>query len=277
MSRTDSGSAEFRVRTADGREIPLATVAEVSFEPGVVSLTRRDRLSSITVGAEAPKDARKDIMRDLDQSFFPAFDKAYPTVSRRAVGEAEGEAEFLGEIGRLLIIAIGGMYFLLAVVFRSYSQPALILSAIPFAVMGAIVGHWIFGTAFALFSYLGAIAAMGVVVNDNVVLVDRINLMRSEGKSAFDAAYEGTVSRFRQIFLTSVTEFIGLSPMIFEKAAIAQFLKPMALALAYGVLLCMPVTLILTPCFYLIGRDVRNAVAWIVGLYLPAPKAHPAE
>ena len=268
---------DFRVRTADGREIPLATVAEISFEPGVVSLTRRDRLSSITVEAEAPKDARKDIMRDLNDSFFPAFDKAYPTVTRRAVGEAEGEAQFLSEIFRLLVIAVGGMYFLLAVVFRSYAQPALILSAIPFAVMGAIAGHYVFGTAFALFSYLGAIAAMGVVVNDNVVLVDRINQMRSEGMNAFDAAYDGAVSRFRQIFLTSVTEFIGLSPMIFEQAAIAQFLKPMAIALAYGVLLCMPVTLILTPCFYLVGRDLKNAVLWVTRLYAPAPRPRPAE
>lgn len=170
-----------------------------------------------------------------------------------------------------------GMYFLLAVVFRSYVQPALILSAIPFAVMGAIIGHFIFGASFAMFSYLGAIAAMGVVVNDNVVLVDRINQMRADGMSAYEAAYEGTVSRFRQIFLTSVTEFIGLSPMIFEKAAIAQFLKPMALALAYGVLICMPVTLVLTPCFYLIGKDVKDAVTWVIRLYAPAPKVRPAE
>ncbi|NWG70050.1 MAG: efflux RND transporter permease subunit [Parvularculaceae bacterium] len=268
---------DFRVRTADGREIPLSTVAEISFEPGVVSLMRRDRKSSINVEAEAPRDARKEILSNLEAEFFPAFDKKYPTVARRAVGEAEAEAQFLSEIARLLILAVMGMYFLLAVVFRSYVQPALILSAIPFAVMGAIIGHLIFGASFAMFSYLGAIAAMGVVVNDNVVLVDRINQMRAEGMSAFEAAYQGTVSRFRQIFLTSVTEFIGLSPMIFEKAAIAQFLKPMALALAYGVLICMPVTLILTPCFYLIGKDVKDGVKWISRLYAPTRKAQPAE
>lgn len=268
---------DFRVRAPDGREIPLSTVAEISFEPGVVSLMRRDRRSSINVEAEAPRDARKEIMSDLESNFFPAFDKKYPTVTRRAVGEAEAEAQFLSEVSRLLILAVMGMYFLLAVVFRSYVQPALILSAIPFAVMGAIIGHFIFGASFAMFSYLGAIAAMGVVVNDNVVLVDRINQMRADGMSAYEAAYEGTVSRFRQIFLTSVTEFIGLSPMIFEKAAIAQFLKPMALALAYGVLICMPVTLVLTPCFYLIGKDVKDAVTWVIRLYAPAPKVRPAE
>jgi multidrug efflux pump subunit AcrB len=269
---------QFRVRTADGREIPLSTVATFTFEPGVVSLTRRDRLSSITVEAEAPRDARQEIMRSLEADFFPAFAKNYPTVSRRSVGEAEAEAEFFAEIFRYLMLAFFGMYALLAIVFRSYTQPILIMSAIPFAVMGAIAGHFIFDTPFALFSYLGAIAAMGVVVNDNVVLVDRINQMRAEGRDADEAAYEGAVSRFRQIFLTSVTEFIGLTPMMFERAAIAQFLKPMAIALAYGVLICMPVTLILTPCFYLIGRDIKQGAIGLFRLYVPArPAARAAE
>jgi multidrug efflux pump subunit AcrB len=269
---------DFRIRPPGGGEIPLSSVAEASFEPGVVGLDRRDRLRSIMVEAEAARDARPIIMKGLNENYFPSFERKYPTVSRRALGEAEAQEEFNTEIIRLLVLASFGMYALLAIVFRSYTEPILIMSAMPFALTGAIVGHAIFGTSFGLFSYLGAIAAMGVVVNDNVVLVDRINLMRKEqGLDAFQAAYEGTVSRFRQIFLTSVTEFIGLSPMIFERAAIAQFLMPMALALAYGVLLCMPVTLILTPCFYLIGRDIRDAAGWLLQRTLGMARVRPAE
>ncbi len=262
--RSLSSLEEFRIRTADGREIPLSSVAETNFDEGVTGLDRRQRQRSIMVDAEADREARADITRDLEENFFPQFDARYPTVSRRDLGEAESQKEFFAEILRLLTFAFFGMYTLLAIVFRSYAQPALIMSAIPFAMVGAIVGHGAFGTGFGLFSYLGAIAAMGVVVNDNVVLIDKMNQFREKGENAYNAALDAGVSRFRQIFLTSVTEFIGLAPMIFEEAAIAQFLKPMALSLAFGVLLCMPVTLILSPCLYLIGKDIKDntSKAW---------------
>ncbi len=259
--RSLSSLDNFRVRTADGREIPLASVAETRFDEGVTGLDRRQRQRSILVEAEADREARAEIMRDLEAGYFPRFDANYPTVTREDIGDAESEAEFYSEIGRLLLLAVLGMYILLAIVFRSYALPALILSAIPFAIVGAIVGHGAFSVSFGLFSALGAIAAMGVVVNDNVVLIDKMNQFRDEGEEAFAAALDSGVSRFRQIFLTSVTEFIGLMPMIFEQAAIAQFLKPMALSLAFGVLLCMPVTLILTPCLYMIGRDIKQLVS----------------
>jgi multidrug efflux pump subunit AcrB len=150
------------------------------------------------------------------------------------------------------------MYMLLAIVFKSYWQPTLIMSAIPFAFVGAAVGHFMFNQPFALFSWLGMVAAMGVIVNDNVVLVDKANQFRDQGADSFTAVTDAGVSRFRQIFLTSVTEFVGLAPMIFEMATIAQFLKPMAIALAFGVLLAMPATLILTPVLYMIGKDVKS-------------------
>jgi multidrug efflux pump subunit AcrB len=249
---------DFRVRTTDGREIPLSAVAEVSFDQGVTGLDRRQRQRSIMIEAEADKQASAGILKELEQSYFKDFDARYRTVSRESMGEAESQQEFLNEIFRLMTIAFFAMYALLAIVFRSYAQPALILSAIPFALVGAIVGHGIFGASFGLFSYLGAIAAMGVVVNDNVVLIDKMNQFREEDEAAFETAIDAGVSRFRQIFLTSVTEFIGLAPMLFEQAVVAQFLKPMALSLAFGVLICMPVTLILTPCLYVIGADVKK-------------------
>jgi multidrug efflux pump subunit AcrB len=165
------------------------------------------------------------------------------------------------------IIALFCIFFVLAVTFRSYAQPALIMSVIPFAFVGAVVAHWITGTSFALFSWLGMIAAIGVVVNDNVVLMDRANRLREEGARAFDAIHGASVSRFRQIFLTSITEFVGLMPMLLENATIAQFLKPMALSLAFGVFLSMPATLYLTPALYMIGTDINRFFGWLKRLY----------
>ncbi|NDC57409.1 MAG: efflux RND transporter permease subunit [Alphaproteobacteria bacterium] len=217
-------------------------------------------MRSILVEAEAPDEARAQIMRALETSgFFKELEARHPGISRKAIGEAEAQKEFFEELSALGLMALFAMYALLAVVFRSYWQPALIMSVIPFAFVGAAIGHFMFGTSFALFSWLGMIAAMGVIVNDNVVLVDKANQLRAEGHDAFSGVTEAGVSRFRQIFLTSITEFIGLAPMIFEMATIAQFLKPMALSLAFGVLMAMPATLIMTPVLYMIGKDVKSA------------------
>ncbi len=357
--RTLESLGSFRIRTADGREVPLASVATWEFAPGVTGLDRRQRMSSILVTADLVNaEARQDIMRTLDREFWPSFEARYATVSRRAIGEAEGQAEFMANLTRLMLLAFAAIYFLLAVTFRSYAQPIMILCVIPFSIVGALLGHLVFGVSFALFSWLGMIAAIGVVVNDNVVLVDRCNQirgyfamrvkragtaplleeggwepheitlpdgqvleyvgiapdlepheemiiagaeknfqsgpieLRSSSQMRWDssehreraqdleglgfqvmrvkaeqAITEASVSRFRQIFLTSVTEFVGTSPMILENAAIVQFLKPMVLSLAFGVLLCMPATLILTPAFYMIGIDIKRVTLGLFGFY----------
>jgi Cu/Ag efflux pump CusA len=321
-------------------------------------------MRSIMVEAETPPEERAKITQELEQDFFPQLETKYPTITRRALGEQEAQQEFMGELGLYGIMCACVMFFLLAVVFRAYMQPLLIMSVIPFAFIGATVGHYIFGASFALFSVMGMVAAMGVVVNDNVVLVDRANQIRgyfamrkkrggapapegspdieeistptgetweivkiaevvelhadliqaSVAKGFRDAPIElrssrqmfwekselrektqaleaigfmpmrvraapgiieASISRFRQIFLTSVTEFIGLMPMLLENAAIVQFLKPMAIGLAFGVLFCMPVTLILTPVLYMIGVEVKGWILWAWGSKQPRPV--PAE
>jgi|CXWL01.1.fsa_nt_gi multidrug efflux pump subunit AcrB len=357
--RTLESLGSFRVRTADGREVPLAAVATWEFAPGVIGLDRRQRQSSLLITADlVNSEARQEIMRTMEREYFPAFDARYSTVSRRAIGEAEGQAEFMAQLGQLMLLAFGGIFFLLAVTFRSYWQPVMILSVIPFALVGAILGHLLFGVSMALFSWLGVIAAIGVVVNDNVVLVDRCNQIRgffamrlrragnpgipaeegleiteftgpdgqvydfvaiqedlephaefiTEGmQSQFEhgpievmsthamhgekgeyrersemleqlgfrimrvkaerGIVEASISRFRQIFLTSITEFVGTAPMLLENATIVQFLKPMVLSLAFGVLLCMPATLILTPAFYMIGHDIKRVTGGMFRFY----------
>ncbi|MBK8544296.1 MAG: efflux RND transporter permease subunit [Caulobacteraceae bacterium] len=355
--RTLESLGSFRIRTSDGREVPLASVATWEFAPGVTGLDRRQRQSSILVTADLVNaEGRAEIMRTLDTDYWPAFEGRFSSVSRRAIGEAEGQQEFMNEFITLMTMAFAAIYFLLAVTFRSYAQPLMILCVIPFAIVGALLGHLMFGISFALFSWLGMIAAIGVVVNDNVVLVDRCNQIRGyfalrmkgsgqalpeEGEwkphditlpngqvveyvgiapdlepheemiaagaeSGFQRGpielktsaqmndgpeyreraeqleamgfqvmrvkaeagiTEASVSRFRQIFLTSVTEFIGTSPMILENAAIVQFLKPMVISLAFGVLICMPATLILTPVFYMIGLDFKRIFGGLFGFY----------
>jgi multidrug efflux pump subunit AcrB len=160
------------------------------------------------------------------------------------------------------------IYALLAIPFKSYLQPLIVISVIPFGIGGAIYGHLInfqnLGTPqdLSLLSLLGIIAMSGVVVNDSLVLVDRINRLRNEGMSVFDAVHVGGSQRFRAIILTSITTFVGLVPILMEKSLQAQFLIPMATSLAFGVLFATFITLLLVPCTYLILEDFKSLFAW---------------
>jgi len=156
------------------------------------------------------------------------------------------------------MIAFFSMYALIAIAFRSYFLPLLVMTAIPFGFMGAVYGHLIFGVSMALFSYFGIGAAAGVVVNDNLVLVDLIGRLREKGSDAVDAVVEAGVTRFRPILLTSVTTFVGLMPIMAERSTDAQFLKPAVLALAFGVAFALFVTLLMVPALYCIGEDIKH-------------------
>jgi multidrug efflux pump subunit AcrB len=159
-----------------------------------------------------------------------------------------------------MFLAMLVIYGLMAIPFRSYWQPLLILSAIPFGVMGGIIGHFLLGLQISIFSLMGVIACAGVVVNDNLVLIDRINQLRGEGKDVATALLQGAEDRFRPIILTSMTTFIGLLPIMAETSVQAQFLIPMVTSLAFGVLLATGVTLILVPSLYFVGERIRARV-----------------
>jgi multidrug efflux pump subunit AcrB len=249
---------EFRIRTPMGDSVPLASVAEFEVGAGVQRIERRDGQRVIYVTADVTADAMSTIGKDMRENFIPSLEQKYPTVKFGQGGSQEEEAEFLGEIQALYIVAMFMMYALIAVAFRSYWLPMLIMTAIPFGFMGAIYGHLLFGIPLALFSYFGIGAAAGVVVNDNLVLVDYIGRLREQGKSAVEAVIESGVNRFRPILLTTVTTFVGLMPIMAERATSAQFLKPAVLSLAFGVLFALFVTLLLVPALYMIGDDWRN-------------------
>ena len=161
------------------------------------------------------------------------------------------------------------MYTMLAVAFRSYWQPLLILVAMPFAFVGAIFGHAVLGLTMAIFSYFGIAAAAGVVVNDNLVLMDYCNRLRDQGMAPADAIIEAGVARFRPILLTSVTTIVGLMPMMLERSMQAAFLKPVVVALTFGVFFAFFVTLLMVPSLYGIGLDINafygRVKKWIRG------------
>jgi len=250
-----------RIRTADGREVPLAAVAEASFAPGINRINRRERQRTVTVSAElSDRDAAQTIREDLEENFFSDWRERYPGISTGAIGEAEGEAEFLQEIMGLQLIMFGLMYVLLAVAFRSYFEPIAIMTAIPFAFAGAVFGHALLDVNLALFSFFGMGAAAGIVINDNLVLVDFVNRLRERGVGAMQALVDAGVQRFRPILLTTVTTFIGVLPMIAERSTSAQFLKPMVISLGFAVVFALFLTLLLVPSLYAIGVDIRRLI-----------------
>jgi len=246
----------FRVRTSDGRELPLLSVANLEYAPGINRIARWNGNRASRVSADLKENVRDDIMKDLDENFFPEWEKRYPGIIRGAVGQAEGEKRFIKEVMGLYLIAFFAMYTMLAVAFRSYWQPILILIAMPYAFLGAIFGHAMLGMTMAIFSYFGIAAAAGVVVNDNLVLMDYCNRLRDKGMSAADAVVEAGVIRFRPILLTSVTTIVGLTPMMLERSIQAAFLQPIVVALAFGVFFAFFVTLLMVPSLYGIGLDI---------------------
>ena len=255
-----------RVRTVDGREIPITEIAEFEFAPGINRILRRNRIRSVSVYAEVSGDGgRGQIMDAMEEDFWPEFERRFPDVTRGEAGGFEQEQEFFAEIGRLVLMAILAMYILLAVAFRSYAQPILLMMALPFAYCGAVFGLWIFDTPMALFSFFGIAAAAGVVINDNLVLIDFVNRRRDEGAGAIQALVDGGVSRFRPILLTSVTTFVGILPLIAERSVQAQFLKPMVVALGSAVAFALFVSLLMVPALYAVGVEIGRVFRWTWG------------
>ncbi len=263
--RIDRESLDFlnsiRVRTTDGRELPLETVADLRFEKGTNRILRRERQRAVIVSAEVVTERIDEIREDLKENFFPTFEKSHPEVKRGNIGRAQGEAEFQAELFTLLAIALGFAYFLIAVSFKSYFEPFLILfAAIPFCYCGMIVGHLVMGASVSVLSLLGMFAAAGVAVNDNLVLLDYVQRLREKGMDGAEAMVEACTRRFRPILLTSLTTFVGLLPLLMERSLQAQWLIPIGISLAFGVFFALFVTLFLVPALYGIGADIRRSV-----------------
>ncbi len=206
----------------------------------------------------------------------PGLIHQYPGMSYSFDGESRERAESFAALRIGGIIVLLGIYAMLAIPFKSYSQPLIVMAIIPFSIMGALLGHMIMGATFSIMSAFGLLAMAGVVVNDSLVMVHYINRKRAEGLPLLEAVRNAGGARFRPILLTSLTTFGGIMPTMFEKSTQAQFVVPMGISLAWGVLFATFITLFLVPICYLILEDIKGAFSnywnWQTGRK-PEPKA----
>lgn len=252
---------EFRVRTGDGREVPLDSVAEAEYGSVPSAIIRTDGKRSVTVSADLLDDSTSvaQVSEALDRYFDEQVRPLYPRVSFDLDGAEKDRQEFENEFNRVMWMVVLGIFGLIAIQFRSYWQPLLVLTAVPFGLAGAVVGHLVLNLELSIMSLCGMLAAVGVVVNDNLVLIDRINHLRNEGWDAYKAVIQASKDRFRPIVLTSITTFFGLMPILLERSTQAKFLIPTAVSLSWGVISATFVTLLLVPCLYLLGENTK---AW---------------
>ncbi len=238
-----------RVRTPVGTEVPFAHVADVTVGYGYASIERssEQRIVSVTADIDEKIANADEVNRDLAARILPALIEDYPGLRYSYEGEQRERADSFASLGRGFIIAMFAIYALLAVPFRSYTQPLVVMSAIPFGMIGAVWGHVLMGLDLALLSMFGIVALSGVVVNDSLVLLSFYNELRRQGKTVDEALVEAGCQRFRPILLTSLTTFFALLPMILEKSVQAQFLIPMAVSLGFGILFATTIILIGVP------------------------------
>jgi multidrug efflux pump subunit AcrB len=190
-------------------------------------------------------------------------------------GEGKEQKESLADVRKGFVIALFCIYALLAVPFKSFSQPLVVMAAIPFGIVGAIIGHLLMGFNISIISLFGIVGLSGVVVNDSLVLIDRVNRLRKQGLGVRDAVTQAGAMRFRAIVLTSLTTFAGLTPMLLERSIQAQFLIPMAVSLGFGVLAATVITLILIPCGYVILDDFNMLISGRRAKEQTAARHHP--
>jgi multidrug efflux pump subunit AcrB len=256
------------ITAPNGTQVPFNEVGQVVSGKSPSVINRLDRKRTVNVTADVNKETINMAAVNADMSVF--LDQLIGPVSGVSYefgGEAEEQRESFGTLFYGLIAVLFVIYALLAIPFKSYAQPAIVMSIIPFSPAGAIVGHWIMNMNLTILSLMGMLALTGVVVNDSLVLVDYINKKRAQGMALLEAVTKAGMARFRPVLLTSLTTFVGLMPLIFEKSTQAQFLIPMAVSLGFGIMFATFMTLFLIPVNYLILEDGINYLKKSVGMH----------
>jgi multidrug efflux pump subunit AcrB len=251
-----------RIRTATGVEVPLMSVADVAFAPGYSTITRTDgmRRVAVSAGVDTHKANANEIFAELSAHYFPDLKNRYPGVYVALQGEQKKMRESFGSLIIGFPLAVLGIFIVIATMFRSYAQPFVIMFTVPFGIIGAILGHLLLGYDLSMMSMFGMVALTGVVVNDAIVLIERVNENFAGGMPFFDAILKGGARRFRAIFLTTLSTVGGLTPLILETDFQAKFLIPMALSIAAGVAFATVLTLVLVPSLMAILNDFRLLV-----------------
>jgi multidrug efflux pump subunit AcrB len=249
------------VRTPAGGYVPLARVARLDSGHAYTTITRRDGRRTVSVKANVePIKSLPQVTQTLDNDVLPALLEKYPGLSTEYQGRQADARESMQALMQSFIVVLVVLYAALALPLQSYAQPAVVMVAIPFGIIGAFLGHLIMGYGLSIVSMMGILALTGVVVNDTLILIDYANHKRHEGANAGEAIVAAGMRRFRPILLTTITTFGGLAPMIFETSIQARFLIPMAISLGYGILFATFISLALIPALYLILEDLDTLV-----------------
>jgi len=229
----------------------------VQKDEGFTAINRRDGRRVINVSMDIePKGAVNQVMNALRNEELPQLRKDYPGITWSFEGSDAEMRQATSSLWGSFGLALAVIYSLLAIAFRGYIQPLIVLVAIPFGIVGAVLGHILLGYELSLVSLMGVIALSGVVINDSLIMIDYANRFRGN-RSAFEAISQAGLRRFRPILLTTLTTFGGLMPLIFEKSLQAQYIIPMAISLGFGILFSTAIILVLVPCLYLILEDIR--------------------
>ena len=263
-----------RVRLDDGTVVPLSVIATMTPDVQQKQVVRIDGLRALTVSASVDSDVitATELVNYLNENFVPTLSRQYQDLSLHFAGEAEQQEETQSSMESVFILALISIYALLAIPLKSYVQPLIIMTAIPFGIVGAVLGHWSNGLMLSILSLNGILALSGVVVNDSLLLVSRYNALKEAGMRVQEAVIEACSSRLRAVLLTSITTFLGLYPILGETSIQAQFLIPAAASLGYGILFATAITLVLIPALLLIYEDVaqlgkktKDAAAQVAG------------
>jgi multidrug efflux pump subunit AcrB len=250
---------DFQVRTSTGTFVPMNEVVNFVKGRAYTSIQRRDGRRVVTVTANVvPNRESNQVIAALKESVLPKLCEEFRGLTYSFEGRRADMRDALSVLKLGFVFALIGIYILLAIPFKSYFQPAIVMCSIPFGIVGAILGHIMMGYSISMISLFGILALAGVVVNDSLIMVDYANKVRATGLKALQAVEDAGVRRFRPIILTTITTFGGLAPMIFETSRQARFLIPMAISLGYGILFATFITLILVPCLYMVVEDIKS-------------------
>jgi len=256
---------EMRIVSNQGDRVPLSEIADYTIERGEISINHLDGKREIKVEADLknPKESASDIIADIQTNVMPGLMSKYPTVTALYEGQNREAQKVQGSAKKVFPIIVFLIYLIIAFTFRSYAQPLLLLAMVPFSLIGVAWGHWVHGQPINVLSFLGIIALIGIMVNDGLVLISKLNAYLKEGHKFDEALLKAGESRFRAIFLTSITTIAGLSPLILEKSRQAQFLIPMAVSVAYGIAIATVLTLVMLPMLLSMTNWAKVRIGWL--------------
>ncbi len=258
---------DMRIRKSDGTAVPFSLVANTEYSESLASIDRYDGKRVVDVEGSIDKaiTSSDEIEARLQKEYYPEMLAKYPSISISTSGEVEQRQKSMKSLQIGFLFSIIFIYILIAIPLKSYVKPLIIMSVIPFGIIGALMGHFIMGIPISILSVFGILALSGVIVNDSLVLVCRVDDLCKEGNTLLEACRRAGADRFRAILLTSLTTFFGLYPLLRETEVQAQFLKPMATSLAFGILFATLITLILLPILMLIAKDIKDGFKYVYG------------